>query len=78
MTSKPLCKFVLGIGQLEPGKVTIVHGRAVECDHRVPMSQDCPRCLSESLARENGGWADENRLWGNLATKTRFWRECLE
>lgn len=48
MTSKPLCKFVLGIGQHEAGKVVIVHGRAVECDHQVPISQDCPQCAIEA------------------------------
>lgn len=42
-------KHILGIGQLEPGKVSIVHGGAVQCDHARPLTEDCPQCALEAL-----------------------------
>ena len=40
-------KHILGIGQLEPGKVAIVHGSAVQCDHGVPILNACKECEAE-------------------------------
>ena len=37
-------KHILGIGQQESGKVAIIHGGAVQCDHARPLMQDCPQC----------------------------------
>ena len=39
-------KHIIGIGQLEPGRVAIIHGNALQCDHAVPMLQECPLCLA--------------------------------
>ena len=38
-------KGIIGIGQHEPGKVTILDGfTAVECDHGIPLTQECKDC----------------------------------
>lgn len=44
-------KHILGIGQTAPGKVVIVHGNALECDHALPLATlaDCPSCLKAEL-----------------------------
>ena len=33
------------------GKVAIIHGGAVQCDHARPLAtfEDCPQCLQEAL-----------------------------
>lgn len=40
-------KHILGIGQLAPGKVVIIHGNTLECDHAKPIAtlEDCEECL---------------------------------
>lgn len=42
-------KHILGIGQLEPGKVVIIHGNMLECDHGVPIMRECAECASPCL-----------------------------
>lgn len=43
-------KHIIGIGQLESGKVVIIHGSAVECDHGLRLVGDCPDCEAEAQA----------------------------
>ena len=43
-------KHILGIGQQESGQVAIIHGNSVQCDHGVPIMQDCPQCSTEASA----------------------------
>ena len=47
-------KHIIGIGQLEPGKVAIIHGNALQCDHAVPMLQECPLCLHGVSVEDKG------------------------
>lgn len=37
-------KHILGIDQQESGQVAIIHGGAVQCDHRQPLTEECEKC----------------------------------
>lgn len=40
-------KHIIGIGHLQPGKVVIIHGNALECVHGRPLATlgDCADCV---------------------------------
>lgn len=63
-------KHIIGIGQLEPGKVVIIHGSTLQCDHAVPIMQDCPECAPTCDLDLKGVLEAESYPQTILATKT--------
>ena len=47
-------KHILGIGQQESGKVAIIHGNSLQCDHGMPIMQDCPQCVLDVVGEAEG------------------------
>jgi hypothetical protein len=46
-------KGILGIGEHRPGKQVILDGfLAIECDHGVPLTQECKDCELASIQQE--------------------------
>jgi len=41
-------KHIIGIGQAESGKVMILHGNTLQCDHAVSIMSDCQECSLEA------------------------------